>query len=753
MTERFQNEHPDCRCACFEWSVWSGLGMGQNLGRVEALLQHGVTAIPPDEGARLFCDLLADRELPTSIVVTGRFGTPPTLRFALPDLPRLRFLGNVRIQSPVEIVCDVALSAESDPYVNEHALQGQRLFPAVVALEAMAQVAMALVGEHSPPVFENARFSRPLVVPAKGSATIRIQALRREPDRVDVALLSEETGFAVRHFEVTCSWSSSGTVFQPVDREPGCQPGLPSDGTPPQDNRQDACFIADRLEACPTAAPLLPIQIADDLYEPRLFHTGRFRRVRGYRALSARECVAVISPPTREDWFGANLSPTRLLGDLAGRDAALHAIQACVPHRRVLPIGLARMRIAPAQPPGARIVFANERARTADEFEYDVLVKDESGSVLESWEGLRLRAVAPIAAGAPWAAPLLAPFLERELNDLFDDLSIKVALIAGAERKLRSSAAFAAMGVSEVAHRLDGKPEAENAHVSAAHCGDLTLAVRSDSRIACDLEAIAPATKWTNLFTKAQHRLAETIVGETAEDFATAATRVWVATECLKKAGIAIAPTLPLMLDSGCETRDAGWLGFRAGSARVLTCRAAVRGANAPLVCAICVPSVESTYSVPSLPSAPPAAPKIFEYRHVVTFEDSNVVGNVYFVNHLSWQGRCREMFLRTHAPEAIRQLDAAGLSLATSSVACEFFEELFPFDEVVIRMTLRELTTSTAALVFDYLRQRGDTLTLIARGQHTVAVKRKAGIPPTSAPAVFTAELQAALESYLPAP
>ena len=28
-----------------------------------------------------------------------------------------------------------------------------------------------------------------------------------------------------------------------------------------------------------------------------------------------------------------------------------------------------------------------------------------------------------------------------------------------------------------------------------------------------------------------------------------------------------------------------------------------------------------------------------YEYRHVVGFEETNLVGNVYFVNHLRWQG------------------------------------------------------------------------------------------------------------------
>ena len=31
LTEQFQAAHPHCRCLALEWSVWSGVGMGQRL--------------------------------------------------------------------------------------------------------------------------------------------------------------------------------------------------------------------------------------------------------------------------------------------------------------------------------------------------------------------------------------------------------------------------------------------------------------------------------------------------------------------------------------------------------------------------------------------------------------------------------------------------------------------------------------------------------------------------------------------------
>ena len=65
-----------------------------------------------------------------------------------------------------------------------------------------------------------------------------------------------------------------------------------------------------------------------DLYERILFHEGRFRRVRSYRLLKAKECLAEITADGGAAWFGPYLPAEFVLGDPGGRDAALHSIQA-----------------------------------------------------------------------------------------------------------------------------------------------------------------------------------------------------------------------------------------------------------------------------------------------------------------------------------------------------------------------------------------------------------------------------------------
>ena len=133
---------------------------------------------------------------------------------------------------------------------------------------------------------------------------------------------------------------------------------------------------------------------------------------------------------------------------------------------------------------------------------------------------------------------------------------------------------------------------------------------------------------------------------------------------------------------------------------------------------------------------------KFFEYRHLVGFQETNLVGNVYFTHHLSWQGRCRELFLRQHAPEVLDEL-SRGLSLATVNCACEYFAELAAFDEVVVRMRLAELVQNRIRLGFEYWRGAE----LVARGEQQIACMKREGakLSPTPVPA----SLRAALAAY----
>jgi enediyne core biosynthesis thioesterase len=138
-----------------------------------------------------------------------------------------------------------------------------------------------------------------------------------------------------------------------------------------------------------------------------------------------------------------------------------------------------------------------------------------------------------------------------------------------------------------------------------------------------------------------------------------------------------------------------------------------------------------------------------YEYRHIVGFEETNLVGNVYYTNHLRWQGRAREMFLREHAPEILNALDE-GFALATFKVSCEYLAELAAFDEIIIRMRLRAIKQNRIAMVFEYCRINANGEELVARGEQEIACMQREGarMIPTPIPPILREALKAYADS-----
>lgn len=135
-----------------------------------------------------------------------------------------------------------------------------------------------------------------------------------------------------------------------------------------------------------------------------------------------------------------------------------------------------------------------------------------------------------------------------------------------------------------------------------------------------------------------------------------------------------------------------------------------------------------------------------YEIRHTVGFEETNLVGNVYYVNYLRWQGRCREMFLKEKAPDVLDEV-RDDLKLFTLKVDCEFFAEITAFDELSIRMRLEELTQTQVQFAFDYVQITDGQENLVARGRQRIACMR--GPNTATVPARVPEQLRQALVPY----
>ncbi|GAA1138909.1 type I polyketide synthase [Kitasatospora gansuensis] len=568
LTLQVQQENPDCRCLALEWSVWSGAGMGERLGVLESLIREGIEPIPTEQGVALLKQLVADPSAPTALVVMGRAGGLPTLDVGRGELPLLRFLERPQAYYPgIELVADADLSAAGDPYLADHLLDGDLLYPAVLGMEAMAQAAAAVTGQPGAPTLEDMEFLRPIVVPVTGTVTVRVAVLAKDADTVQAVIRSSETGFQADHFRATLRY------------------GLPApvDGAP---------------RPVAEDAPRVPLDPARDLYGPVLFQGGRFQRLLGYRELAAKGCVAEISNAGAAGWFAGYLPHELVLADPGTRDAMMHSIQCCVPDATLLPVSVERLHLAdPATVRGEKQVtlHAVERSKVGDTYLYDLDVRDQDGVLVERWEGLKLQAVRKLDGTGPWQPALLGGYLERRAELMLGspvrgivlpDGELAVRGVAMRRERTAKAVGWALGRETAVRYRPDGRPEIDGGlRVSSSHGGGVTFAVLGDRPVGCDVEPVAdraPAD-WAALLGPDGFTLAELVAGELGEPLSQAAARVWGATECLRKTGRAqVALTLAEVPD----TPDR-WVVLRSGAALVATFPTALHGVDLPVMFAL----------------------------------------------------------------------------------------------------------------------------------------------------------------------
>jgi enediyne polyketide synthase len=544
--ERWQKNHAHCRCLNLDWSVWAGIGMGQRLGVLDSLVRQGITPLPMDDAIQQLQAMLTWKQAPSSSIITGRFGNLPTLKFDRPELPLMRFLEHARVYHPgIELISDAELSTDADPYVTEHAFQGEQLLPAVMGMEAMAQVSKALEQSELLPSFKNLRFEHPIVIPRNKPVTIRVAALRRQPGIISVAIRCSATGFKVDHFTGECIFEKkASTTDQPLAL---------------QANHQS-----------------LALDPQHDLYGHILFHRGRFARIEAYELLHSDVSIARLNPPPAAPWFARHLPQDLVMGDAASRDAALHSIQGCIPHKTILPIGIDRVTTHADWTHAAARVHAVERSSDGDSFVYDLRIEDAEGRLCEQWEGLHLRAVAAIETKAAWPLPLLVPYLERKAAQFLSDSGIKIGIVSAPQDKEKQEGAIGKTirdlfgPHATLAHRPDGKPEITNAinansYISLSHARNITLMVSANQSAGCDLEKIVcrDAACWEQLLGVEDFALATHLAGASKTSLAIAATQVWTLKESLRKAGAGFGQPMSFKTYS-----PDGWASFSAGGFR-----------------------------------------------------------------------------------------------------------------------------------------------------------------------------------------
>ena len=705
---RFADRHRSVETASLAYSVWDEVGMGAKLGSVERLAKLGIDAIPVEEGAARFVELVTRDPGVREVVVTARLGGLDTWQPLMPPLPRAhRFIDRILALDPGrELTCRTNLDLERDPYVRDHVYEGSHLLPAVFGLEAMAEAVAYVTGRAElafPLSIEDVELTRPLVVHPERGLEIEIHAEVEEDDagtpdrqRVHAKIRCQQTGFEQTHFAARFVLGATGS------------------------QREQTVEI-------PTAA--LPIQPKTDLYGSVLFQGPRFQRIDEVNALDAKHCLfAARQGHEGETW---------LLGDPYFRDALLQSLQLCVVPDQCLPVRIDRWDIVDvgSTRPVNRVCKATIDAKEGDTYVGTISSVSTDGKPIELLCGYRARTL-----------------LRRPEWPTAEELAVR-----GSVSDRPAVAKDSETGATAQAHRIHSlkrygyQDQDTFAFRFPLTARDSQSATRSlyftrffkwmgQMREVCGLNTPGAYVKIldmlrSNEITSATNAFETTILStprcndiiegrlwvERASDVDCDAVCEWWAIPFAPNEGDPQLFAWSHMTISAVEVlrngavRATKWPDYFYGFLELMGPRssAASRAPSNPWDFGSCLfketPGPRATGTL--------LAEEVFD----TSFEDGNIVGNIYFATYGAWQGRVRDKFFYDLSPE-----DFCGrpdFELTCTNFRMTQLREAMPFDRIRVEMRMLALYERAADLSFQYFRVAPDgSETKLAVGEHTAA-------------------------------
>lgn len=509
----FANGNPNCKSLCFEWSVWAGAGMGEKIGTLDQLKRKGITPINLDHGIDVFLELFQSKVNYSNVIVSSRIGSLPTIQFDKKNNEVLgRFLEKKLIEFPgVELITEIHLHPDTDLYLSDHELNKEKIFPAVMSIEAMSQVASSISGNREQiPIIKNLSFKQPIIVDETGTK-IRISGLSIGKNLVKVVIQSEKTDYLVDHVVGICHFVKDNGVKEIA--------------------HQDDLHLIKDYHPKPS----------EHLYNHILFQKGRFQNIEDYHYLTATKSIALVRNESYSKWFG-NFLPEGLITKTVGsRDSILHSLQASFPYKHLIPVSVKEVRIS-KEIENYKIlkVLGIEKERSNDFIIYDIQVSSLDGVLLETWKSLTLKPVGREIDMKEWNPYLFGPYLERKINELDRKMDLRVFLDYSEFSKDKGTYSKQIVTKNaEIYRRIDDKPETNVCHVSCSNLDNYHFAVSSLKDVGCDIEKVQQLQSelWESMLGKKYYKLANWFSKYFNEDLDISCTRAWTILESIKKVG------------------------------------------------------------------------------------------------------------------------------------------------------------------------------------------------------------------------
>jgi enediyne polyketide synthase len=712
---RFAARHPSVETASLAYSIWDEVGMGAKLGSIERLGKLGIEAIPVEEGAARFVEVVTRDPGSREVMITGRLGGVDTWKPVLPELPRAsRFVDQILMLEPGrELVCRTKLDLTRDSYVRDHVYEGSHLLPAVFGLEAMAQAVAYVTGQSElrfPLLIEDVELTRPLVVHPDRGLTIEIHARVEDHDiddaqRVRAEIRSHQTGFEHPHFSAVFVLGAA---------------------TPRREQTSEV----------PTTA--LPLRPQEHLYGSVLFQGPRFQRIDELHDLDAKRCTFTARQGlSRETW---------LLGDPYFRDALLQSLQLCVVPDQCVPVSVHRWEIAGPDPslPVKRLGRAVIEGQEGDTYIGSVSSMSSGGAPIEVLEGYRART---LSTRADWPG---AEEVARRGSTSITELS---TVVGPSDARTRVNAPQPWDG--SVFYR--DVPGYGHEGQTAFFCR-FPLSAQDSSSVSGALNFASyfrwagKLREWGGMNTPGVYQGILEMLGSNEVMSATneCETRIfkvpqrndliegryWM--EYVNKGDAGnIFEWWRIPFPTG-EPELIAWTRMRISAVKAIRHGVIAAtdwpdflyrflkdmGDDAPEPSK--GPKLDLDLGAPLFSKVPGPQPGVLlaEQTFSTSQEDSNVVGNIYFANYSVWQGRVTDRFFQSIAPHTFENRGTHG-ELHRAETAISQLRDAMPFDEISVVMRLDKLYDRGAHLSFDFFRKEPEGVTKIAAGRNLVTWAR----------------------------
>jgi enediyne polyketide synthase len=709
------------------FGLWGQVGRPAVLNTNSHLLSVGLHdgEIAPDEGVRRLVEAVTLDPGTQRLCIYGRSVGYPTWSPLRPKslIPaNLRFIERVLHHEPeVELIARCRLTLERDRYLHDHVYSGMYIVPTVFALEALAQVAYALVAEPVPLCrLDAVEMPLPIVVDPDRGLEIELRAVAQDVSadglqRINVTVSSEQTGFRTQ--------ALVGIVVFGARRRLMPEPIVL--GKP------------------------VPIDARADLYGRQFFVGPLYQRMGLIFSVDPNSSVCMGEIHSRGDAAREAFSPVAgslddslVLGDPFFRDTLLHSsllhhLEHMAFTSRIDKIELFQQHEpAPAEP---RLCVARLQWSQDKDAEYELVATTTDGQIVERWTGFCTKA---LARTETW--PELQDLLEIERTSSLDQQNLsehlasaakQVGVISGTvvlecingftdlplEERHIHERALAARALdlfapgqghsSQLQWLSTGRPRLAadtNLDISFSHEGWYCLcAVGSDAQ-GCDVAAIShrDPTHWISLFGADREPLMAALSKEESLDVA--GTRVWAALEAARKALGNEEEELRLVK----RVASSALFRARAGNREALVLTTPIRLSHGPQ-------SIVALTVQMASPEARAAAAtriarderlgcEVLEQDFAVTWKECASLGRkAMVVCYVEWFHRAREAML---ALEDARRWVAGAIERTAGwvarSIRVRVYGEVTAHDELMARVWITQLSASGARWRADFFHR-----------------------------------------------